>query len=122
MFNNSIIVRCLLIFAAFALLGCAGSPIRTYDHARENNQKMINLKPDMTTTQVTDLMGQPDKTEMYRGKNNEVVLTYLYLTNAGGVNDSVFTPLIFVDDKLAGWGWGALNLESKKFEFVIKER
>ncbi len=25
-------------------------------------------------------MGQPDKTEMYRGKNNEVILTYLYIT------------------------------------------
>lgn len=124
----SIFFRCLcLVAVAIALTGCAGSPYKTGMRASENKQNMIGLKPDMSTEQVTKLMGTPDKTEMYRGKNNEAILTYLYITEGKDSksrrwNESNYTPLIFVNDRLSGWGWNALDTEAKRFEFVIKER
>ncbi len=88
---------------------------------------MLSLKPDMTIDQVTKNMGVPQKTEMYRGKNNEIVLTYLYLTNGLGYvtnpeNETNYTPLIFIDNKLNGWGWNQLDSAAKRYEFIVKKR
>ena len=116
-----------LVIVAVALVSCAGSPYQTTKRASENKQNMISLKPDMTTEQALKLMGQPDKTEMYRGKSNEAILIYLYITEGKDSesrrwNESNYTPLIFVNDRLSGWGWNALDTEAKRFEFLIKER
>lgn len=110
-----------------ALTGCVGSPIKTYARAFENNKSMLGLKPDMTVEQVAQLMGQPDKTEMYRGKNNEVILTYLYITEGKDSksrrwNESNYTPLIFINDLLNGWGWNQFNTITSRYEIIIKER
>ena len=114
------------LLAAY-LAGCAGSPVQTFARAAENKTSMIGLKPDMTTDQVVKLMGPPDKTEMYRGKNNETVLTYLYITEGRDMvtrrwNETNYTPLIFIGDRLSGWGWSQLDTAAKRYEFVIKER
>lgn len=115
------------VIVALFLAGCAGSPAQTGWRAAENKKNMIGLKPDMTTEQVVKLMGPPDKTEMYRGKNNDSILTYLYITEGMDTysrrwNETNYTPLIFVNDRLSGWGWNQLDTASKRYEFVIKER
>jgi len=87
---------------------------------------MVGLKPDMTTEQVTNLMGPPDKIVMQRGKNNEAVLTYLYITEyietytSRGWTEDNFTPFIFVNDRLSGWGWNHLDTAAKRYEFDIR--
>ena len=122
---NLSFLRWLYLFAIFvALTGCAGSPSRL---EAENTKNMRGLQPDMTTEQVTKLMGPPNKTEMYRGKKNETVLTYLYLTNGLGFvtnpeNETNYTPIVFVNDRLNGWGWNQLDTAAKRYEFVIKNR
>ena len=65
----------LLFVFVMVHVGCAGSPVQTSWRASENKKHMADLKPDMTTQETLNLMGVPDKTEMYRGKNHEVVLT-----------------------------------------------
>ena len=126
--TNLSFLRCLcLVAVAVALAGCAGSPAQTGMRASENKKSMVGLKPDMTTEQVTKLMGPPDKTEMYRGKNNEAVLTYLYITEGMDTytrrwNETNYTPLIFVNERLSGWGWNQLDTAAKRYEFVIQER
>ena len=112
------------IVISVGVVGCAGSPSRL---EADNTKNMQGLKPDMTTEQATNLMGPPNKTEMYRGKNGEVVLTYLYLTNGMGYvtnpeNETNYTPLIFVNDRLSGWGWSQLDTAAKRYEFIIKKR
>jgi len=115
-----------LVAVAVALAGCADSPAKPDIRAYENKKNMVGLKPDMTTEQVTKLMGPPDKIEMYRGKNNEAVLTYLYITDATdtytrrGWNENNYTPFIFVNDRLSGWGWNQLDTAAKRYEFVIR--
>ena len=115
-----------LVAVAVALAGCAGSPANPGIRADENKKHMVGLKPDMTTEQVTKLMGPPDKIEMSRGKNNEAVLTYLYITEGmmgcytcRGWNKNNYTPFIFVNDRLSGWGWHHLDTAAKRYEFVI---
>ncbi len=128
MFSTNGYLR-LLFLAVFsiALVGCAGSPALTGMRASENRKNMVGLKPDMNTEQVTKLMGLPDKTEMYRGKDNETILTYLYITEGKDAetrswNETNYTPLIFINDRLNDWGWGQMDTAAKRYEFVIKPR
>lgn len=115
-----------LVAVAVALAGCAGSPAKPGIRAYENKKNMVDLKPDMTTEQVTELMGPPDKMVKYRGKNNEAVLAYLYITEyietytSRGWNKNNYTPFIFVNDRLSGWGWHQLDTAAKRYEFVIR--
>lgn len=79
----------------------------------------------MTVEEVVNLMGQPDKTEMYRGKQGEQILVYLYITEGKDVDtrrwtEANYTPLVFVNNRLDGWGWNYFNGTAKKYEFTIK--
>lgn len=115
-----------LVAVAVALAGCADSPAKPGVRAYENKKNMVALKPDMTTEQVTNLMGPPDKIVMHRGKNNEAVLTYLYITEyietytSRGWDKYNYTPFIFVNDRLSGWGWNHLDTSAKRYEFDIR--
>ena len=115
-----------LVAVAVALAGCAGSQAKPGIRAYENKKNMVGLKPDMTTEQVTNLMGPPDKIVMHRGENNEAVLTYLYITEyietytSRGWNKNNYTPFIFVNDRLSGWGWNHLDTAAKRYEFDIR--
>lgn len=116
-----------LIALALTLAACAGSPAQTGMRAAVNKKSMVSLKPDMSIEQVVKMMGPPDKTEMYRGQSDQTVLTYLYITEGMDAynrrwNETNYTPLIFVNDRLSGWGWNQLDTAAKRYEFVIKER
>lgn len=105
--------------------GCAGSPIRTQWQASAHNQAMLRLQPGMTSEEVIKVMGNPDKTEMYRGKNGENVLVYLYITEGKDIttrhwSEANYTPVVFEDNKLIGWGWNYFNSAAQKYEFTIK--
>jgi hypothetical protein len=109
------------------MLGCAGSPVRTGWQASHHTEAMVRVKPDMTATEVVKIMGNPDKTELYRGKNDEVILVYLYITEGRDIftrewNESNYTPFVFVNDRLYGWGWPNLEATAQRYEFVIKRR
>lgn len=122
---KAVLIACMLVVTTAALQGCAGSPAQTASRAADNKSKMVGLKPDMTMDQVQKLMGQPDKTEMFRGKSGEVVMTYLYMTEGSGgytITEANYTPLIFIGDKLNGWGWNQLDTAAKRYEFVVKQR
>ena len=79
----------------------------------------------MTPGQVTATMGPPDKIVPQHGKNNESVLTYLYITvyfetyTSRGWDKNNYTPVIFVNDRLSGWGWHHLDLVAQQYGFDI---
>lgn len=87
---------------------------------------MVGIRSDMTTEQVMTLMGPPDKIELYRGKNNEAVLIYLYVTEytetytSRGWNKNIYTSFIFVNDRFSGSSWHHLDTAAKRYEFVIR--
>ena len=52
---------------------------------------------------------------------------YLYITEGMDTytrrwNETNYTPLIFLNDRLSGWGWNQLDTAAKRYEFVIKDR
>ena len=105
--RNILIYFAISIFI-IAMLGCAGSPIRTGWEAEKNRSNMLKLKIGMSREQVLTLMGDPYKTESYHveGKSLEF---WLYLTEGKNIydrtlRDSNFTPLAFEDNTLTGWG------------------
>jgi len=114
------------VAVAIALVGCAESPAKPEVRAYENKKNMAALKPDMTTEQVTRLLGPPDKIVMQRGKNTEAVVTYLYLTTyietytTRGWDRDNYTPFIFVNDRLSGWGWHHLDSAAERYGFDIR--
>ncbi len=115
-----------LMTVAVALVGCADSRAKPDVRADENKEKMVGLKPEMTTEQVTNLMGPPDQIDRYRGKNNQAILIYLYITNhietytTRGWDKNNYTPFIFLNDRLIASGWHQLNLTAQRYEFVIR--
>ncbi len=127
MLNASFFLRWLCLVAlAVALVGCADTPAKTGTRADENKRNLVNLKADMPTEEVTTLMGPPDKIVRHRGKNNERVVTYLYITQyietytSRGWDKNNYTPLIFINDRLSGWGWNELDRAAQQHEFDIK--
>ena len=127
MLTISVFLRCLcLVAVAVALASCADSRAKPDVRAHENKNKMVALKPDMTTEQVTNLMGPPDKIVMQRGKNNVAVVTYLYITQyvetytSRGWDRDNYTPFIFVNDRLTGWSWHHLDTAAERYGFDIK--
>jgi uncharacterized protein DUF3192 len=109
------------------LVGCAGSPIQTSRRATENRKAMINVRPDMSVEEVMRVMGPPDKTELWRGKNEEAVLLYLYITEGKDIvtrqwNESNYTPFVFVSNRLHSWGWDQFQSLAQRYELVIKNR
>ena len=84
-----------LMIVLFA--SCAGSPVRTQRIASRHRAAMVRVQPDESPQYVVDIMGQPDKTELYRGKNDEPILVYLYITEGKGTltrkwSEANYTP------------------------------
>lgn len=112
--------RLCLVAVAVALASGTDSPAKPSIRAYENKKNMVELKSEMTTEQVMTLMGPPDKIDMYRGKATEAVLGHLDITKglddytSRGWNRDNFTPWIFVDDQLSGWGWNHLDAAAQR--------
>ena len=112
---------CLLVLVVM-VSGCAGSPLQRSRLAKKHTKAMVKLKPDMSPERVIKLMGNPDKTEMYRGINGEPILVYLYITMYSSKwSEANYTPLVFEDNKLVGWGWNYLYGTADRYEFIIKD-
>ena len=79
----------------------------------------------MPVAEFNTLMGLADKTEMFRGKNNEVILANIHMTqgkrmsDCDVIGDKNYTPFVFVDGKLVGSGWTMMNATAQWYEFVL---
>ena len=89
--------------------------------SKQHNGKVRSVE------EVTRVMGLPDKTELWRGKNEEAVLVYLYITEGKDLvtrqwNESNYTPFVFVNNRLHSWGWDQFHSLAQRYELVIKHR
>jgi len=94
--------RILLFFVIFLLAGCCYGKT-----AKKNNELMLTLDPGQTKQEVLKVMGNPSKNERYSSDSKEVEV-WFYRTSSffsGGWDpDDYFTPLVFENGKLSGWG------------------
>ena len=125
--DMTLVIRTLITVALIAILSaCAGSPVRTGWIASQHRSAMVRVQPDQTPQEVVLIMGQPDKTELYRGRNDEPILVYLYITEGKDTysrkwSEANYTPFVFLDQRLKGWGWSFFNGAAQKYEFIIKD-
>ena len=101
-------LKFLLFVSLLFLCGCAGSALMTSYNAEENRANMINLKKGMTQTDVMSIMGRPYKTIKKATDANQYEIWY-YVTKGVYIDqtkyiDENFTPFIFFEGYLKGWG------------------
>ncbi len=92
------------ICLAYFLCGCAGSPTKTSLGLKADLNDILSLRQNMTPEDVIGLIGRPDRP----------ILIYFYMTEGEGgffsrFSKDSYTPFVFVNNKLAGWGWEYLN-------------
>jgi len=109
-----------LVFVA----GCPGSPIQTQSEAKRNRKAMISLSPGITKNDVLEIMGKPRKTELYISKGDNLEF-WFYLTEGTTIRnrrmiETNFTPLVFENGKLIGWGNRHLDEHIEKYELRIR--
>lgn len=96
---KKILLLALLAVSVLVVLdGCAPFIVR---RNIENSKK---LRVNMTKAQVLEVMGEPIKDEEYALPN----VWYYYVNTQwydGRTTEDECLPLVFENDKLAGWGW-----------------
>lgn len=109
-------ITCLL--AILMLLGGCATPMSS--GVTLNRKSLDNICIGMSKGEVFKIMGtapimsegqtvnNPYKTDIVKGADKTYIVFY-YVTdvaaNDGMINDNELTPLVFLDDKLAGSGW-----------------
>jgi hypothetical protein len=103
--------KTLLMLMAVVMVGCASSG---GGKANKNAKNLLQLKIGQTKETVLKTMGQPEKTEAYKAKDNRSLEFWFYLTSGRWMDhvgrpmeafsDKHYTPLCFVEGKLEGWG------------------
>ena len=95
------------------LAGCAGSPSKIAYEAEQNRIDMIDLRVNMSKHEVQYRMDIPTKIEKknLNGIDYEVwyyVTRGVILSQSSYVDDN-FTPFVFTNNSLKGWGWRFYN-------------
>jgi len=108
----------LLVSSASHLAGTVSS-ISSKFEADKNKKRMRALQPGLTKAQVFQLLGEPDRTEMYpTGENKFTKICYYRITAEKHTlfdglfkdqSDGQFTNVVFENDILIGWGVKHLN-------------
>ncbi|MGD2169618.1 MAG: DUF3192 domain-containing protein [Chlamydiota bacterium] len=98
----------LLLCAIFMATSCSNSPLITGVKAEENKYNMAFIKVGMSSDKVYSIMGRPYDIE-HVAIDDENFEIWFYLTKRAGLGQtrmvpSNFTPLVFQDGYLVGWG------------------
>ncbi len=109
-------LKAAAVLLFLVLTGCVGSPEWhgmkmqfTASEANGNNRKMMALNVGQSKEDVLNKMGMPAKREVYQ-LQQKVVEVLFYRTRGWSLKeysdgDGQFTPLVFENNTLMGWGW-----------------
>lgn len=91
----------LLSFCSLYLFSCSPGI-----EAQHNSDEMLKLNIGDSKKKVLSILGNPHRNEKYLIENNQYDIWYYRTSyNADGKEtDDEFTPIVIIDDKLAGWG------------------
>lgn len=97
-FNLILICCCFPFCLTSCLFGDFG--------AQDNSDAMLKLKIGDSKKIVLTILGNPHRNEKYEIENKQYDIWYYRTShNADGFEtDDEFTPVIIIDNKLAGWG------------------
>ncbi len=102
-----------IYFLFIFLAGCAGSPLQTSVEAEKNRMQIGDVRLGMNQAFVRNIMGPAYKKEIRIINAREYEVWY-YLTKGTLLDqtrylDENFTPFIFSENALVGWGWKYFN-------------
>jgi len=97
------------LFVALVMIICLCSCARIA--VKKNNENLMQVDVGMSKDQVLASMGTPQLSELYHNIEGREVQVLYYLTErdypaAVSIRERC-TPLVFVEDKLQGWGESA---------------
>lgn len=82
------------------------------ERAKANNRSLQSMDVGRSMESIVNEMGDPDITEVFE-RNEKTVRIYYYRTQRVRsdyrTTKDEATPLVFVDDKLIGWGEAAID-------------
>lgn len=128
--------KLLALFVTIAIL----SSCVTMESIRTTNRENLNkLSLGMTKQQALNYMGtttlkttdgsgdivtNPWRTEILKGKDNESYEILFYYTDTkaadGAITDDELTPIILKENKVIGWGWSFLNDNVLKYQINLR--
>ena len=109
----------MFVILSLYLTSCA--PLTRGIPAARMRNKMENLKPQMSKQEVQSLLGKPYKTEFYP-PDKEVWFYYTEWQSDGFTTDDEFTPIVFENNAVTGWGWGFDFLRQRKMQDIKQQR
>jgi outer membrane protein assembly factor BamE (lipoprotein component of BamABCDE complex) len=104
-----------LLVILLSLSGCGLVTLTTTSiEASVNRNDLPKLEIGMSSNQVKGIMGVPNKTEALSSlTEGKKVLVWFYLTEGRGAFRSLadwnYTPIVFENDVLTGWGYAHLD-------------
>jgi len=71
-------------------------------------------------------INNPYRVETLKGKDGQIHQVLFYYTDLkkvdGAITDDELTPIVLLDEKVVGWGWGFLNENISKYHMQIDVR
>ncbi|MGY0215771.1 DUF3192 domain-containing protein [Endozoicomonadaceae bacterium StTr2] len=116
-------VKCILVLCVVILAGCSikvgnteggsGHKVSAIEKADQvRREKISRLNAGELLADVKVRLGVPDFTELYKVNNQEVRVLYYRTHRVKADNYTTkdeCTPLVFIENKLDGWGSHALD-------------
>lgn len=104
----------LLLAILLSLSGCGLVTLTTTSiEASGNKNNLQKLEVGMNSNQVKGIMGAPNKTEAFSLAEGKKVLVWFFLTEGRApfrrLDDPNYTPVVFENDILTGWGYVHLD-------------
>jgi hypothetical protein len=109
----------LLLAISLLLSGCGLVTLTsTSIEASGNKDNLQKIEIGMNSKQVKGIMGAPNKTEAFSLAEGKNVLVWFFLTEGRApfrrLDDPNYTPMVFENDILTGWGYVHLDKIRKK--------
>jgi hypothetical protein len=104
----------LLLAILLSLSGCGLVTLTTTSiEASGNKNNLQRLEIGMNSNQVKGIMGATNKTEAFSLAKGKKVLVWFFLTEGREpfrrLDDPNYTPVVFENDILTGWGYVHLD-------------
>ena len=104
----------LLLTVLLSLSGCGLVTLTTTSiESSSNKNSLQKLEIGMNSNQVKEIMGAPNKTEAFSFGESKKVLVWFFLTEGRApfrrLDDPNYTPVVFENDILTGWGYVHLD-------------
>ncbi|HNR14872.1 MAG TPA: DUF3192 domain-containing protein [Thermodesulfobacteriota bacterium] len=112
-----------------ALLLISGCATQSENVRIENRENLLRLSVGMKKFEVLQIMGtqtyetinNPYKVETPRGGNGELYEVLFYHTELKNKDDLIaddeLTPIVFLDNRLIGWGWAFLSSVVPNYQY-----